>query len=285
MTDLAIKINLVQGHLPEAERRVANYVMGQPQTASLQSISELARAARVSIASVSRLAKTLGYGSFKAFKSDVLQGVMARSNTIAAIYQAITDKDSDTEIVDKVFRGNIKSLEDTLKMLSAAELVKAARWLAQSGRVVLYGIGSSGHIARDAALRLGLLDIQAEAYSEPHQMVIQSLRMRKGEVAVGISHSGRSEMTVRALQVAAGNGARTVGISNYPRSPLQKASQLFLCTAFAESRVKVAALSSRIAQMCLVDALYLLTARYCKSVKKAELFNDYVEEMLRLPSK
>jgi RpiR family transcriptional regulator, carbohydrate utilization regulator len=285
MPDIVVKMNSLQASFSQAERRVAQYLAGQPETAALQSISELADSAGVSVASVSRLARTLGYSSFKKFKGEVLQATMAKSNNLQAMFQAITEKDTDAQIVDKVFRGNIKSLEDTLSILSVSDLARVARLLAHANRIVFFGIGSSGNIAHDAALRFSLLDIQAEAYSDPQHVVVQSLRMHKNEIAVGISHSGRSEMIVQALQIAAGNGAKTLGISNYQRSPLHQVSGIFLCTAFAESRVKVAALSSRIAQMCLVDTLYLLTARCCKSLKKAEVFNEYAEKMLRLPAR
>ena len=125
------------------------------------------------------------------------------------------------------------------------------------------------------------MDIQAESYSDPQEIIIQALRLDKSDIAVGISHSGRSQITVEALKIAKAGGSTTVGISNYLKSPLDKYSDIFLCTSFEEHRVKVAALTSRIAQICLLDALYLLTARCKKIFKKAELMNRYAEELLR----
>ena len=50
--------------------------------------------------------------------------------------------------------------------------------------------------------------------------------------------------------------------------------------------MKVAALSARIAQMCLVDAIYLLVARQKKAqLKQAERLDVYTEKLLRLPTK
>ena len=89
-------------------------------------------------------------------------------------------------------------------------------------------------------------------------------------------------MTIYALQQALSKGAITIGISNYLKSPLEKESSIFLCSSFPESRVKVAALSSRIAQMCLIDAVYLLTARHMKSpLRKADVLNAAAEKLLR----
>ncbi|MHC4479073.1 MAG: MurR/RpiR family transcriptional regulator [Planctomycetota bacterium] len=283
MTGVLIRLRSLRASLPEAEKAVANYVLGNSKKVPFQSVSELAEAGRVSIASVSRLSKRLGFAGFNNFKIAVAKESV--ENGIAAIYQAITPGDRPGNIIEKVFHGNIKSLEDTLKVISKRALSRAARCICKSPRTVFFGIGSSDNIAADAALRFALLDIQSESYSDPHEILVHALRMKKTEVAVGISHSGRSEITCQALECAKSGGAATVGISNYPNSPLHKLSDVFLCTAFSESKVKVAALSSRIAQMCVIDALYLLTAYFKRTFRNAARINDYVERYIRLQTK
>jgi DNA-binding MurR/RpiR family transcriptional regulator len=94
--------------------------------------------------------------------------------------------------------------------------------------------------------------------------------VRAGDVVIGVSHSGRSSITVEGLTIARDRGALTIGISNYLRSPLRDASRYFFCTSFPETRVKVAALSSRTAQLCVLDALYLLCARHARSIWDVE---------------
>jgi len=129
------------------------------------------------------------------------------------------------------------------------------------------------------------VDTQAEAYSDSQEILIQALRMKKSEIALGFSHSGRTKITVEALRLASENGAVAIGISNYLQSPLHKVSEIFLCTAFPENRVKAAALSSLLAQLCLIDALYLLIARYKNIYKKTESFNQFSEDLLRIQEK
>ena len=101
---------------------------------------------------------------------------------------------------------------------------------------------------------------------------------------VGISHSGRSAATVEALALARKNGALTIGIANFIRSPLHKVSRIFFNTAFPESSVKAAALSSAMAQMCVIDALYLLVARRGRVTPKVERVNAMIEQHLRMPA-
>jgi len=280
MTGVLIALKSIHDSLPEAEKAVADYVLGNSNRVPFQSVSELAEASRVSVASVSRLSKKLGFASFKNFKIAVAQD--STENNIGTIYQKITANDREEEIIEKVFRGNIKSLEDTLKVINKNALNKAARYICKSPRTVFYGIGSSANIAADAALRFALLDIPSESYSDPHEILVHALRTKKTEVAVGISHSGRSEITCRALECAKSGGAVSIGISNYLNCALHELSDIFLCTAFSESKVKVAALSSRIAQMCVIDTLYLLVAYLKKTFRSTERINDYVERYIRV---
>lgn len=281
MSGVLIKIKSIYNNLPKAQRSVANYAISHPDKFPYQSVTELAKATNVSVASVSRLSKKLGYDNFSDFKISLAQDLAGES--IGTIFESITADDSDKSVIEKVFRGNIKSLEDTFKIIDNGEILKSAKLISNSPRVVFFGIGSSGNIARDAAIRFSSLNIQAEAYSDPQEVLIQSLRMQKSEVAVGISHSGRTKITIEALKCASENEATTIGISNYMESQLHEYSEFFLCTAFPESRVHVAALSSVIAQICIIDVLYLLTARYKGLFKKAELLNSYAEEILRIP--
>ena len=280
MAGILVKIGALKKSLPDAERQVADYISNKPEKAGFQSISAMAESADVSVASVSRLAKKLGCANYKDLRMALVAEIISEEN-ISAIYESIKPSDNAEQVTEKVFAGNIKSLEDTLKMLNQKDLKKVAEKICKANRLVLFGIGSSGHICKDAALHFSLLDIQAESYSDSQEIVIQALRLDKSDVAIGISHSGRSQITVEALKMAKNSDATTIGISNYLKSPLDKHSDIFLCTSFAENRVKVAALSSRIAQMCLLDALYLLAARRKKMFKKAELMNNYAEKLLR----
>ena len=104
-------------------------------------------------------------------------------------------------------------------------------------------------------------------------------------MAIGISHSGRSAITVEGLRIAREKGALTIGISNYLRSPLRDACRIFFCTSFPENRVKVAAISSRVAQLCILDALYLLVARHKEGSGTWSAVNSLTERMLRLKTR
>ena len=224
MPGVLVKIRSQHASLPRAERRVADYILANAEEAPRSSVQEFARAAGVSVASVSRFVRRMGFADFKDFKLELARetGVTARY-----LFEQITPKDSDEEIARKVFLGTIRSIEDTLKILSLADLAAAARAVAASRRLMLFGMGGSGNVARDEALRLSYLDFQAEGYVDASQILLQAMRVRAGDVVIGISHSGRSSITVEGLRIARERGGVTIGVSNYMRSPLREASTGF----------------------------------------------------------
>jgi DNA-binding MurR/RpiR family transcriptional regulator len=258
---------------------VADYILGNAEDAPRSSVQEFARAGGVSVASVSRFVRKMGFADFKDFKLELARET---GGTARYLFEQFTPRDSDEEIARKVFLGTIRSIEDTLKILSLADLASAARAISTSRRLMLFGVGGSGYVARDEALRFCYLDRQAEGYMDSSQILLHALRVRPGDAVIGISHSGRSSITVEGLRIAASRGAVTIGISNYLRSPLRDASRYFFCTSFPETKVKVAALSSRTAQLCVLDALYLLAARHIRSLWDVEQVNALTERMLRL---
>ena len=78
----------------------------------------------------------------------------------------------------------------------------------------------------------------------------------KDTVAIGISHSGKSRDIVEAMKLARENGATTIAITNLGKSPLQKISDLVLSTVSDETNYRILGLSSRIAQLAIIDAIY-----------------------------
>ncbi len=84
-----------------------------------------------------------------------------------------------------------------------------------------------------------------------------------------ISHSGSTLETVTATRVAKEAGARTICITNFGRSPIQEFSDIVLSTMARETQFRTEAMTSRLAQLAIVDTLIacLALADYKHAVK------------------
>jgi arabinose-5-phosphate isomerase len=129
------------------------------------------------------------------------------------------------------------------------------------GRVVLTGVGKSGHIARKIAATLASTGTPsffvhpAEAGHGDLGMIVS------GDVVIGISHSGESDEVVSLLSFARRFGASLIGISGNPQSRLGK-----LCDTHLDSSIDqeacplgIAPTASTAVQLALGDALAMAT--------------------------
>jgi DNA-binding MurR/RpiR family transcriptional regulator len=101
--------------------------------------------------------------------------------------------------------------------------------------------------------RLGL---NAFAYTDNHMQAIAAAHTDKNSVVIGISHSGQSKDVIDSVAVAKKNGATTIALTSQNKSALAKVSDVVLCTVSDETNYRILGLSSRIAQLTIIDALY-----------------------------
>jgi DNA-binding MurR/RpiR family transcriptional regulator len=148
------------------------------------------------------------------------------------------------------------AIEDTRKVLDRAEVDRAIAILAAAERIEFYGIGTAAPIAEDAAYRFLRLGLQTKCATDSHAQAVSAAFTGPGVATVTISHSGRTAETLAATRLAREAGARTLCITNYGKSPLQKYCDVVLFTAAQETKFRMEAMSSRIAQTVVLDILY-----------------------------
>ena len=71
-----------------------------------------------------------------------------------------------------------------------------------------------------------------------------------------ISHSGSSKAVVDNTQIAKSNGATVISLSSMGKSPLTELADISLFTSANETRYRIVAISSRLAELTIIDSLY-----------------------------
>ncbi len=235
--------------------KVRRFVLKAPFRARNLSIGELGKACGTSAATVFRLCRDLGYGGYKEFQLD-LAASLASSPTVSL--EDFTEGATPQAIVRRVFEYHRQSLVDTEQLLDTRVLVRVAKLIQTSRRVLLLGFGGSGSSARRAADVLLNLGYTAIAVVDPFTQIFATENTGPDDVVMGISHTGQTAMIIEGIETARRRGAHTVALTNYPRSPLALASEFQLITAFHEHRINAAVSSSITAQLCVLASLYFI---------------------------
>src|SRR3954451_4590476 len=92
-------------------------------------------------------------------------------------------------------------------------------------------------------------------------MLTSAAVLEPSDVAIGISHTGSTVETIDALSVARRRGATTVALTNFPRSPIAEAADLVLTTAARETTFRSGATASRLAQLTVIDCVFVGVAQ------------------------
>ena len=276
--DILVEIKSKKNNFTKTEKSLADFIIGHAEEVVYMSIYQIADTIETSIPTVTRFVKKLGYDGFRDFKIALASEVTLRKddNSSSKI------PDSDIALVDKLFSMNIDNLQATKSLLETDKLIDLCKKIKKSKRVVLFGVGASSLVAQYAALRFAHIDIQAETFNDDIMMLLNAKRLDKKCVAIGISHSGRTAIVIKAIELAKKNNATTVCISNYLDSPLSRICDYLFCTAYPEDKVSSAALSSHIAQLAIIDTMFLLLAQNIADSWDREEIDKIIEELVRV---
>jgi RpiR family carbohydrate utilization transcriptional regulator len=237
-----------------SERKVAQYILSNPESVVELPITELARLSGVSDATVVKLCQRVGYSGFQELKINLAREL---SMPYKRVYGKVKPGDTMEEIKEKAFSHNERALHDTARILNSVELESAVSALSAAPRIHFYGSGASGIVALDAEQKFLRIGMNCQAFNDPHLGATAAALLDKGAVAVGISHSGATRDTVDSLTIAHRAGATTVCITNAMGSPIAQAADTVLLTAVAESDFRGGAMASRIAQLSVIDILFI----------------------------
>lgn len=258
---VVLKINEMKDQLTNSEQKIANCILDNSHKVYNMSIHELANLCNTSSSSIVRFCRKMGFDGFKEFKIELAKDVADSEKNKDIVYEDVSVDDSIQAVINKISSGNIKSIENTLELLDSYEVEKAINALDKANNIYLYGIGASGLVAMDFQYKLMRINRNAFMYLDSHTQLSTSVNIQKDDVAVGISHSGKTLEIFKAMDMANMKGATTISITKYGDNPVSNVSDIKLYVGGIEQNLRVGAIASRIAQLTVVDILFVGLAR------------------------
>jgi RpiR family transcriptional regulator, carbohydrate utilization regulator len=274
---LLARLKALRDSLPSASRQVADYILDHPDETIHMSVTEVADAAGVSEGTVVRLCQHLGAKGFQDLKVSLTYD---RVEPVKLIHEDVQPEDNVSTVIEKVFRSDIKALEDTYRVLAPESIQQAVDIILKADRVEFYGIGSSAPVAVDAYYRMRRIGINCVVTVDSHMQAVSAALTDEKVAVVTISHSGSTRETVDATRLAKEAGAKTICITSYGKSPIQAYADVVLFTLASETMFRTDAMASRIAELTIVDALYVCVA--LANVERSLSSLSYTTEALSL---
>jgi DNA-binding MurR/RpiR family transcriptional regulator len=216
-------------------RRAARYILANPDKVAVQTVRETAAAARVTPATVVRLAKSLGFAGYPELKRLFLDDLVAGARGDRLPYAAKAaelQKDDSASVYERLYARQAANLEATRTANGAALLARSAAALAKSRRVWIAGFRSLYPLAHYMHYVWGFFRQDLFLAAGPGGAIDNGVfEMGARDALVVMSVSPYTRNAIAAAEAAHQAGATIVALSDSALSPLAKYTDHLLVAA------------------------------------------------------
>ncbi len=208
--------------LTSVEKSVLNTILNYDFETIDIKIKEVAEIASVSISTISRLVRKLGFDNFNEFKA-----YLYIENK--KLKEKINIKNTDIEVENELnispklllFYNMINNrVLDSLKEINMGQIEEMANVILKSKKVVLVGFSSSGTVAEEIFYLFRRLGINAALVEDPHRIAFECYNLEENESILFFSHSGETVELINTAKLTKKNNVSILTITNDPTSLL-----------------------------------------------------------------
>ncbi|QDZ12854.1 SIS domain-containing protein [Devosia ginsengisoli] len=240
-----------KSELSPSERRVADFVLQEPDKIIRMSIASLAETVGVSQPTVLRFVRAMGLASYPELKLRTGQSIVSGT---PYVHSDVGSDDPLERIIDKVVDSSIYTLTAMRRSIDQATLERVVDILANAPRIDCYGTGAARILAMEAQHKLMRFGIPVVSYDDTHLQRLAAASLRPGDVALCFSHTGMVRDTEAMALKARECGSTVVSVTR-PDTALSDASDIVLAIDAHENTEIYAPMVSRVAHAVLLDII------------------------------
>lgn len=255
----------------KAEKKVADFILKNPEVAVNANVSELANYSGVSDATVIRLCKHLGYSGYYQMKICLSRDMGSRDSGRKKKNQA------EDASVESYFKDLGEAISEIGTLASDQTYRDVAKLFLESDLIHVIAQGNTAPLAMYTSFRLERLGLRASANLQPEYFMNHINLAGEKECLLVISWSGMSKNLVKAMELAKERGMKCVVVTGYQYSPMTRLADYLLLSSDGGGDLKVYTQLSRINEMAVLEVLLCMISDE-KSVSDTE--NDTAEMLL-----
>lgn len=261
MTSIELRVRSIYDSLSNAEKRVADYFLNNIENVFHQPIAQLAEEAGVSKVAWVRFCKDIGFDGLKDLKKALFAQMCEKDEVVMSTpfsdIRHITDTKS---LIEGIAQNSIRAIQDTAEMLDPAALEQAAKLILGAESVRIFGVGASAMVGQDFHSKLMRINKTSYFSTDHHGQLTYAANMTSKDVAVLISMSGETKEMLEILHLAKQNATPALALTKYSKTPLALNANTVLYVSAPEITMRSGAMSSRLAQLMVIDALFTAVA-------------------------
>lgn len=210
-----------------AERKVADYILENPQETVNTTVSELAKVSGVSDATVVRMCSHLGYKGYYQFRLLLAKDVGRENN------RNDVQLEKEGNVLRRIFRDYSSTMLAIGEDIDEAEMQKGVDFISNCGYAHIVAVGNTVPLALYMGFRLGRLGVRCSHGVAPEYFLNQVNLAEKNDIIIAVSQSGRSRQVIQSVEMAKEKGLKVIAITDYRQSPI---AQLADCSLIANGK-------------------------------------------------
>lgn len=273
MKNALIRIKQYEPGASNAEKGVLRYIISNIGKVPDMNIHDLAKVSFCSASTIVRLCKKLGFDGYRDLQNSLLFELAVKKQNQEQGGTKIARAVGLEEIVSTVTQRNIASLGDTMKILEPDAIEKAVNILENCETIYLFGLGASLIVAQDAYLKFLRVGKPCFCTSDIHSQFLAAKNAKQTDAAIVLSYSGYTEEILKCVSELSANTVPIIAITRFDNSPLSQVASCNLYAVAMEEVYRSGAMSSRIAQLDIIDILYtaFINLHYDEYIRKIDI--------------
>ena len=251
---LSSKIQAVRNSLSNKERKIADYILANPESLASCTAIQLAEKSGTSSATVVRFCRSCGFTGLNELKLYFSREVLTESSQ----YTEIQKDDSVSVVKQKVKAYHETVLRNVLSASDEKSYEAAANALLHANKVLLSGVGGSQVTASMMMDSFLNLRIPCQYYSDTVTATYMANLLTAGDVFFSIMYTGSNRILIEDMKAARTNGATVILLYGVPGSPAEKYADISLMSSIVPNEQKSTAISVRVAEQIIIEVLYAL---------------------------
>lgn len=274
-TDTVVNIIKANYHdIFSAEKKVADYILRNPEAAVNFNVSELAKHSHVSDGTVIRFCKHIGYEGYYQLRICLSRDLGRQQVSEENIIEVTKGT------VGGLFNKYANNLIEIGNANKKETLESAAKLLKECNHVHIVAVGNTTILANYLGFRLGRLGIKATYNSVPAYFLNQVNLAEPNDIVFAISKSGSSTQVIDAVKLAKEKKLKVISITGYQYSPVSKLSNVLLLSN-VETTFNYYRDYSQLGEMAVIEALISFTLDFevikKQSADKPEIIAAYTK--------
>lgn len=264
-------INLIQqkyDDFSKGQKLIANYIVNHYDKAAYVTAAKLGEIVGVSESTVVRFAIELGFDGYPKLQK-VLQELIKSKLTAVQRIEVSSNRINEDNILKSVMQSDMEKIKITLEQIDNSDFNDIVDCILSAKRIFILGVRSSATLASFVGFYFNLIfdNVRLVHTTSVSEMFEQIIRAQKGDVVIGISYPRYSKRTIKAMQFAKNQGAKTIALTDSAESPVAQVADLSLL-----ARSDMASfVDSLVAPLSLINALIVAIGMR----RKNEVYNTF----------